>query len=103
MQAEYETGIARLAEDMAKRDEATASRLAELKIDMARRDTEAARRDKDNLRWLIGLWVAAIVVIGVLIRWPGPAAAGPWSRGSNGPWSHVQAIGSLTLLSPGTL
>ena len=81
MQAECETGIARLAEDMAKRDEATASRLAEPKIDMARHDTEAARRNKDNLRWLIGLWVAATVVVGVLIRWPDPGA-GPQSLSS---------------------
>ena len=48
--------------------------LALLREDMAKRDTEAVRRDKDNLRWQIGLWVAAIVVIGVLIRWPGPGA-----------------------------
>ncbi len=45
MQAEYRTDIARLAEDMAK-------------------------RDKDNLRWQIGLWVAAVVIIGVILRWP---------------------------------
>lgn len=43
MQAEYKTDIARLAEDIAK-------------------------RDKDNLRWLIGLWIAAIVVLGFVIR-----------------------------------
>ena len=43
MQAEYKTDIARLAEDMAK-------------------------RDKDNLRWMIGLWIAAIVVLGFVIR-----------------------------------
>ena len=42
MQAEYKTDIARLAEDMAKRD------------------TEATRRDKDNLRWQVGLWIAAM-------------------------------------------
>ena len=46
--------------------------IADLKTDMAkeaaRRDTEAAKRDKDNLRWQVGLWV---VVIGVLVRWPG--------------------------------
>ncbi|MYF88541.1 MAG: hypothetical protein F4186_03725 [Boseongicola sp. SB0676_bin_33] len=46
MQAEYRTDIARLAEDMAK-------------------------RDRDNTRWQIGLWVAAIVILGILIRWPG--------------------------------
>ena len=51
-QAEYRTDIARLAEDMAKRD------------------AEAAKRDKDNLRWQVGLWIAAVVVVGVLIRWP---------------------------------
>ncbi|MCY4007853.1 MAG: hypothetical protein OXE84_13690 [Rhodobacteraceae bacterium] len=31
---------------------------------------DMAQRDKDNLRWQIGLWVAAVVIIGVLIRWP---------------------------------
>ena len=46
MQAEYKTDIARLAEDIAK-------------------------RDKDNLRWQVGLWIAAVVIIGVLMRWPG--------------------------------
>ena len=50
MQAEYKTDIARLAEDMAKRD------------------IEAAKRDKDNLRWMIGLWIAAIIVLGFVIR-----------------------------------
>ncbi|MCY4195448.1 MAG: hypothetical protein OXD33_00765 [Rhodobacteraceae bacterium] len=29
---------------------------------------EMTQRDKDNLRWQIGLWVAAVVIIGVLIR-----------------------------------
>jgi len=53
---QYRTDIARLAEAM------------------ARRDTEAAQRDKENTRWQIGLWVAAIVVLGILIRWPAPPA-----------------------------
>ena len=44
-QAEYKTDIARLAEDIAK-------------------------RDKDNLRWMIGLWIVAIVVLGFVIRLP---------------------------------
>ncbi|MCY4260179.1 MAG: hypothetical protein OXC91_07950, partial [Rhodobacteraceae bacterium] len=51
-QAEYRTDIARLAETMAN-----------WKTDMA-------QRDKDNLRWSIGLWVAAVVIIGGRIRWP---------------------------------
>ena len=50
MQAEYKTDIARLAEDNAKRD------------------IEAAKRDKDNLRWQVGLWIATIVVLGFIIR-----------------------------------
>ncbi len=44
---------------------------------MARRDTDMAdwktdmsRRDKDNLRWKIGLWVAAVAILGFIIRWP---------------------------------
>ncbi len=52
-QAKYETGLERL----------------ERKI--AERDADQASRDKDNLRWQIGLWIAAIVILGVLIRWPG--------------------------------
>ncbi len=54
MQAEYKTDIARLAEAI------------------ARRDVEAARRDRDNTRWMVGLWAAAVVliiaVLGFLIR-----------------------------------
>ena len=52
MQAEYKTDIARLSRQMAE--------------DRA----EAAKRDKDNLRWQVGLWVAAVVILGVLLRWP---------------------------------
>lgn len=60
MQAEYKTDIAMLAADIAKRD-----------AEHAKRDAEHAKRDKDNLRWQVGLWIAAVVIIGVLIRWPG--------------------------------
>ena len=45
--------------------------LAQLSEDMAKRDAEHAKRDKDNLRWQVGLWIAAVVIVGVLIRWPG--------------------------------
>ena len=44
MQAEYRTDIARLAETMAQRD------------------AEAARRDKDNLRWTVGFGIAQTLV-----------------------------------------
>ena len=53
MQAEYKTDIALLAADIAKRD------------------AEHVKRAKDNLRWQVGLWIAAVVIIGVLMRWPG--------------------------------
>jgi len=55
MQAEYRTDIARLAEDMAKRD-------AESAKDMARRDAESAKRDKENQRWTIGFGIAQIAI-----------------------------------------
>ena len=61
MQAEYKTDIARLAEDMAKRD-------TEYKTDIARLAEGVAKRDKENLRWQIGLWVAAIVVLSFVFR-----------------------------------
>ncbi len=62
-QAEYESALHRLRADMTRlTDEAARS--------AAKRDVEAARRDKDNTRWQIGLWVAAIVVLGILTRWP---------------------------------
>ncbi len=38
-------------------------------VDRLRADM--ARRDKENLRWQVGLWISAVVVIGVLIRWLG--------------------------------
>lgn len=57
--AKTESAIDRLRADMARRD-----------AEMAKRDAEMAKRDKDNTRWQIGLWVAAVVILGFLIRWP---------------------------------
>jgi hypothetical protein len=59
-QADLTATLEGFRKDMAQRD-----------AEAAKRDTEAAKRDKDNTRWQIGLWVAAIVVLGFLIRWPG--------------------------------
>ena len=57
----------RLRADMAERD-------AELAKRDAARDVDMAKRDKDNTRWLIGMWVAAVIVLGTflsaLITWP---------------------------------
>ena len=44
--------------------------LERLERRMAERDAEAAKRDKDNLRWQIGLWIAAVVILGIIVRWP---------------------------------
>ncbi len=69
-QAETESALDRLRADMAHWK-------TDMQADMARRDTDMARRDKDNLRWQIGLWVAAVVILGVIIRWPSvPAITG---------------------------
>ncbi len=70
MDERYDKGWALLREDMAKRD-------AKRDVEAAKRDVEAAKRDKDNLHWQIGLWVAAVVIIGVILRWPVlPVASG---------------------------
>ena len=44
---------------------------AEYKTDIALLAADNSKRDKDNLRWQIGLWIATVVILGVLIRWPG--------------------------------
>lgn len=44
--------------------------LERFRADMAKRETDWAKRDKDNLRWQVGLWIAAVVIIGILVRWP---------------------------------
>ncbi len=69
--------IAMLQKEVELKYAETESALDRLRADMARRDTEMAQRDKDNLRWQIGLWVAAVVILGVIIRWPSvPAITG---------------------------
>ena len=52
MQSRIDAGFAHLREDMEKHDE------------------YVAKRDKDNLRWQIGLWVATVVILGIIVRWP---------------------------------
>ncbi len=70
-QATYETALERFERRMAEYNAEFAKRNAEAAKRGAERDAEFAKRDKDNLRRQIGLWVATVVVIGVLIRWPG--------------------------------
>ena len=52
-QAEYRTDIARLAEEMAKQD------------------AEAAKRETRTLLAVAGLISFGVVILGLLIRWPG--------------------------------
>ncbi len=60
MQAEYRTDIARLAEDMAKRD-----------AEGAKRETDAVKRDKQQLLAIAGLIAIATTILGILIGLPG--------------------------------
>ena len=80
-QATQESAFDRLRADMAKwdadmvkRDAEMAKRDAEMAKRDAARDIDMAKRDKDNTRWLIGMWVAAVIVLGTflstLITWP---------------------------------
>ena len=62
--------ISVLEEKMNTRQAEYESALDRLRADMAASREDMAKRDKDNLRWQIGLWVAAVVIIGVIIRWP---------------------------------
>ena len=66
VKAEHESALQALRTDMKQLDADMAKRDAE----MAKRDAESARRDKENFRWLIGLWIATVVLLGVLVRWP---------------------------------
>ncbi len=64
-QAKYATAAEKLTGE-------TRAAIEGLRTDMAKRDierdAETHRRDKDNLRLQIGLWVAAIVILGFIIR-----------------------------------
>ncbi len=63
-QAEQESAIDRLRADMAN-----------WKTDMANWKAESAKNERDNIRWVIGLavglWAAAVIILGFLIRLPG--------------------------------
>ena len=54
--ARNESAIERLRADMEKRDKEAARREADLK-------TEAAKRDKDNQRWIIGLVLGCTAIV----------------------------------------
>ena len=60
-----------LAAKVAALEERMNTKAAETEGALDRLRADMARRDKENTRWQIGLWVAAVVVLGFLIRWPG--------------------------------
>ena len=60
-----------LARRLAVLEERMNTKAAETEGALDRLRADMARRDKENTRWQIGLWVAAVVVLGFLIRWPG--------------------------------
>ena len=73
-QAEYRTDIARLAEDLAKRETGRQAEyrtgIARLAEDMAKRDTEAAKRETRLLLAVAGMVSLAVIVLGLLMRLP---------------------------------
>ena len=56
-QAPQESAMDRLRADMAKWD-------AEMAKRDAAREVYMAKRDKDNTRLLIGMWIASVIVLG---------------------------------------
>ncbi len=61
----------RLRADVAERDADRDADMAKRDADMAKRDAardvDMMKRDKDNTRWLIGMWVAAVIVLGTFL------------------------------------
>ncbi len=82
IESRIDAGLARLAEDAAKRDTEAAKReagyrtdIARLAEDAAKRDTEAAKRDTEAAKretrlilTMVGLIVGAVTILGILIR-----------------------------------
>ena len=88
-QAKYEGALNRFSTDMAKNDNAfdrfradmakndsaldrLGANLAQLYADLEKRDAETARRQSKYLQWLIGTWIAGVIItitaLGFVIR-----------------------------------
>jgi len=66
----HQDETAKLSERISVLEERMNTHQAEYRTDIARLAEDSAKRDKDNLRWQVGLWIAAIVIIGIIVRWP---------------------------------
>ncbi|MCY4207591.1 MAG: hypothetical protein OXD29_06530 [Roseovarius sp.] len=42
------------------------------RTDAEKRENQAVQREKENQRWMIGLFIATVVILGIIIRWPTP-------------------------------
>ncbi|MCY4316781.1 MAG: hypothetical protein OXC66_11805 [Roseovarius sp.] len=42
------------------------------RTDAEKREKQAVQREKENQRWMIGLFIATVVILGIIIRWPTP-------------------------------
>ncbi len=65
-----------LSERIARLEERMKTNQAEYKTDIARLAEDIAKRDKANIQWMIGMAVAGVLliigVLGFLIRFPTP-------------------------------
>ena len=64
----FHAAMDRFRADMSKNDAA----FERLRTDMAKRDADAAHREIIRLRWLVGVWIAGVLVtiaaMGIFIR-----------------------------------
>ena len=42
------------------------------RTDAEKREKQAVQREKENQRWMIGLFIETVVILGIIIRWPTP-------------------------------
>ncbi len=64
---EFDKRLAVLEERMNTQLAKNESAIDRLRADMERRDKEAASRDKDNQRWIVGIGIAQLVIIIAII------------------------------------
>ena len=76
-QAKDESALDRLQTVMAERNAYMAKQDAEIERHEAQRDADMekyfedfAKQRKEDLRWLVGISIVGIVVLGAVLRWP---------------------------------